>query len=303
MNRKRGFTLVELLVVLAIISILATIVVPNVARYLRRAQATRALAEINSMETAFTKMITDADRSELGQLLNPSGVANTLVNLYSAPGGGPLGSVPVTADQFQTAVNLYSRVFYALLRDGRGILDGTVDPELGVAYRDVVDVNAVRRLGLGYLEELAFDPWENLYNIFPGPWPARDYLPVPFRTFTQVTAGNSTLPGRSSSLTGDRLTVTYEDPDTLDTFQAGFPAPRTKQVFIWSAGLNTVSGQAMYNCTAYPPLVPNASAADNYPDTSIGAMYNLGLQEAELVPGGDDINNWDPARTWERFYN
>jgi prepilin-type N-terminal cleavage/methylation domain-containing protein len=286
MNSKRGFTLVELLVVLAIISILATIVVPNVAEYLRKAQATRAVSEINSMETAFTKMVGDANRTELSQLLNPAGVAPVLLNAYLTDGSGAPTSgtaVPETAAQFRTATQVYTNIYYALLRDGRGLLDGSAnDPQYNFQYRSVIDQNAARRLGIGYLD-IGFDPWENLYQIWPGPWPSR-VQPIPFRTFAQPGADN--LPGRQSG--GDLLTTNYVDPDTGDSFQAGFPAPRNKPVFIWSFGANTVTGQALYSASGYP-----APPATNYDQN----------QDPEFIAGGDDINNWDPARTWERFYN
>lgn len=51
MNR-RAFSLIELLVVVAIIGILATIIVPNVGRYMETAKITKTKALIGQMETA-----------------------------------------------------------------------------------------------------------------------------------------------------------------------------------------------------------------------------------------------------------
>lgn len=64
MKRAFGFTLVELLVVIAIISILAGIVIPNAPKYINKARATRAYAEIKGIDLALTKMLTDAGRSD-----------------------------------------------------------------------------------------------------------------------------------------------------------------------------------------------------------------------------------------------
>ncbi|MFP4496689.1 MAG: type II secretion system protein [Vulcanimicrobiota bacterium] len=54
MNRKKGFTLIELMIVIAIISILASIIIPNIARARARAQLTACMENIKSIYISMT---------------------------------------------------------------------------------------------------------------------------------------------------------------------------------------------------------------------------------------------------------
>ncbi len=280
MKSKRGFTLIELLVVMAIIAILASIVVPNVAQYIRQARATRALGDIESMELALTKMLADCDRSSLGHLFNdPEKVEDiALLNINN-----PQLALPV-ADLFQASLAVYTRTVYALLRQGRGVLgsaarDTILFGEDGdyLLYGSLLDMNTIRRLGTSYLD-VEFDPWRNLYNIYPGPWPGR-YSPLPFRIYLpEQTTG---LPGESANRR-DNFGAVIADPDSGETnLYVGYPAPKNKVAYIWSNGENLRNSQILYE---------NVN------------RYDLGQSE-EFKGGGDDINNWDNSRSWMRFYN
>ncbi|NOZ63851.1 MAG: prepilin-type N-terminal cleavage/methylation domain-containing protein, partial [Caldiserica bacterium] len=56
---KRGFTLLELMVVVAIIVILAGIILPNYAKRVDRARMVRAEADISALETAIAMYAND----------------------------------------------------------------------------------------------------------------------------------------------------------------------------------------------------------------------------------------------------
>ena len=269
MNRKRGFTLVELLVVMAIIAILASIVVPNVARYIERARMTKALSEIDSIELAMTAMLADAGRSNLSQLFQPGKVV-----LFST-----------TAEAFNTAVDMYTKAVYSLLRHGRSIRREDSD------NADLIRQNLIPKLGQSYLE-LDVDPWGTAYRFWPGPWTGRrDTNPIPFRRFSAdtedeiVRVKEDAYVITTSDLTDeDPLASYFYDFEEMPA-KIGFPADRSKVAYIWSFGGNIENSQMVYAPASTDPWVA------------------YGSEDGDYWGGGDDVNNWDNTRSWERFYN
>ncbi len=315
MTKNRGFTLVELLVVMAIIAILSAIVVPNVAKYISQARANRAHAEIASMELAITSMVSTADRAYLRDLFDLREI-NRLLRLNNYVDSNGL----VTQDGFEALQELFTRTTYALLRQGRATLnDYDMDirdsfPTFGdggggdFLYSYILNNDVVQRLGSSYLPDISFDPWgENLYQVFPGPWPlsfpagddfpelslaqrvpngdgtVQDLLPIPFRTYIITEAEQNNLPGqRRASSRPDGYTISVYDPVVGTDVRVGYPATREKDIFIWSYGGNLINGQPFYR-----PVDENN-------------IYRQ--QEEEYMGGGDDVNNWDNGRSWMRFY-
>jgi len=304
MKKKQGFTLVELLVVMAIISILAAIAIPNVQRWIIRGNATQAITEISNIELAITKMLSDAGRSSLNDLIDLDYIGNEL------------GMVPPAADirkmetwvlgDFEEFTQIYTNLVYRLLKKGRGALvsdDGLGTPMAG--YQNDV----VRNLGTAYFAELDFDPWGNLYQFYPGPWRVTNG-PNVFRVYLPPADSTNTVPGESTmAATGDDLSLGSAAPTPFpltdietgeDIPLAGVPASNQVDVYIWSQGANLISGQAEFRPPVAGSLPGDPSQYAGI--TPITDAYPSG-QEPELVGGGDDINNWDRNQTFMRFYN
>jgi len=131
-----GFTLVELLVVVAIISILAAIVVPNVADYIGQARAARALSEIKGAELALTKMLADSGKSSFRHFFATE-------YIY-----GKWGQDMATE-------------FYTLLRVGKS----------ASAYAVPLAPGVKEKLSSFYMD-LGKDPWGQLYKFIPNTWSA-----------------------------------------------------------------------------------------------------------------------------------
>ena len=70
MNAQKGFTLIELMIVVAIIGILAAIAIPQYQNYIAKSQVSRAVAELGAIKTAYEDCLnngkTDADTCDLG---------------------------------------------------------------------------------------------------------------------------------------------------------------------------------------------------------------------------------------------
>lgn len=292
LSLKKGFTLVELLVVMAIISLLAAIVIPNVINFIRQGRATRARADISGLESALVKILSDSGRGNLGQLFNPDKVREAL--------GLQPGDL-LTAETFKRAQQLYSAAVYVILRDGRAAVGQTIleGLPLGPVNNEpgLLNAGVVAKLSSSYVE-LGFDPWGNLYNIYPGPWPQGNGA-IPFRKLfpeSATSANGVALPGAGDR--ADALTAKAEDPDNPGSFlEVSYPAPRDKVAFIWSNGENLASGTAIYNPAGYVSNDPDRlDVIPNYFDLAGNGDDPL------LAAGGDDVNNWDNGSSWTRFY-
>ncbi|MDQ1208886.1 type IV pilus assembly protein PilA [Acinetobacter baylyi] len=61
MNAQKGFTLIELMIVVAIIGILAAIAIPQYQQYTAKSQMTRAVAELGAVKTAVEGCINEGN--------------------------------------------------------------------------------------------------------------------------------------------------------------------------------------------------------------------------------------------------
>ena len=236
---------------------------------IRQSKPVRARADIASVESALTKMLRDSGSESLAELFASGAI--------HAAAGGASGAA-LSKAQFQMAISIDKHALYALLRDGRHALNSTeIVPGTSITLQQVFEPSRVRLLGSSYID-MGFDPWGNLYNIFPGPWPEAN-RPIPLRIYHQKDGAPDTL-----TVSGDCL------GDATDA--QGFPAPLDKIAYIWSNGENLRSDQATYSTA--PGETPHATGACAHYDPENGGPEYFG--------GGDDVNNWDVGSSWSAFY-
>ena len=107
-SRRGGFTLVEIMIVVAIIALLAAIAVPNFLRARKRSQATRVLEDLRMIDSAIDQYAIETNKTtgatanwtdvkaylKTGSALYNSGGADLFGNTFGAMAVDTLPSVP-----------------------------------------------------------------------------------------------------------------------------------------------------------------------------------------------------------------
>ncbi len=78
MNSQKGFTLIELMIVVAIIGILAAVAIPQYQNYIAKSQVSRVMGELGALRTSVETCVLD------GKVTNACDLGSTPSNLLSA---------------------------------------------------------------------------------------------------------------------------------------------------------------------------------------------------------------------------
>jgi type IV pilus assembly protein PilA len=80
MNAQKGFTLIELMIVVAIIGILAAVAIPQYQNYIAKSQVSRVMGELGALRTSVETCVLDGKTTAQCEL------GNTPSNLLTAAG-------------------------------------------------------------------------------------------------------------------------------------------------------------------------------------------------------------------------
>lgn len=119
MKKQQGFTLIELMIVVAIIGILAAIAIPQYQNYIARTQTTRALGEISSLRTAVEEKllsgITAFSGAELGyvgsSVVDPKNDPSALTTSYNSTAKTTSLEVKIGGEAAQAVAGNFIRLF------------------------------------------------------------------------------------------------------------------------------------------------------------------------------------------------
>ncbi len=140
-----GFTLVEIIVILAVISILVAILTPTVLKYISEAQSDRAQKDVTMINAMINDLIKDTGQYP-GAKLDTTPTANTFLC-------GP-GNVGLAGQTWGTAANCETLANHLAINS----------PGTAATTDDYPSTGKFRWKG-PYITNLSEDPWGNGYQI------------------------------------------------------------------------------------------------------------------------------------------
>lgn len=145
-NNKKGFTLIEIIVVVVILAVLMAVAVPSVLKYIDTAQEAPALTEAHAIVTAAQKKVIEKYSQTRDENVILDDNDNKWIEEFVGEGGTVQGSITVTNKEV-------TRLLY---QASNGLLVLYENQEYKILDEEAFDINTVSGY-LRYLQKLASD--------------------------------------------------------------------------------------------------------------------------------------------------
>ena len=142
MRSKKGFTLIEMVVVLAVIAILAAILTPTITRYIENARVRRAENDCRAIAGAIAKFNADVGEWPIWEVGTVTGYDDASYEVLYSPGDAPFDSTKGWSADIDSLAAQLNNNSPGYLTTGRH-----------------------RRWQGPYLPDLSEDPWGNQYQV------------------------------------------------------------------------------------------------------------------------------------------
>lgn len=93
MNKQKGFTIIELIVVIAIIAVLASIVLVNVTQYINKSKDANIKGNLGTIQTQASALAADANNSITAATLNANATISAAETQIASYNGGTAVSI------------------------------------------------------------------------------------------------------------------------------------------------------------------------------------------------------------------
>jgi type IV pilus assembly protein PilA len=138
-HAQKGFTLIELMIVVAIIGILAAIAIPQYQDYIARAQVTRVVGEISAVKTNAEEVLlrggtittTFADEGPTNFYVGFDQAKSNIVSIFTITAGGTAAPTLV-ATLGGDSSSAVTGAIVNLARDATGVWSCSINPPTGV---------------------------------------------------------------------------------------------------------------------------------------------------------------------------